>query len=101
MMQRDERAVTDANFNEPVGELNKGDEEVMGRFDIQGKNAEGQIVVDFVKRMEIARVNTFFQKRRKHKVTYKGGLADVTKEISDCKVVVGESVARQHRMVIG
>ncbi|KAF7655893.1 hypothetical protein LDENG_00048720, partial [Lucifuga dentata] len=55
--------------------------------------------------------NTFFQKKQEHRVTYKSGGRSTQvdyilyrrcnlKEISDCKVVVGESVARQHRMVV-
>ena len=63
-------------------------------------------VVDFAKRMEMAVVNTFFQKRQEHRVTYSSGGRSTQvdyilcnlKEISDCKVVVGESVERQHRM---
>ncbi|KAK3540383.1 hypothetical protein QTP70_030202 [Hemibagrus guttatus] len=71
----------------------------------------GQMVVDFAKRMDMAVVNTYFQKREEHRVTYKSGGRRTQvdyilcrrgnlKEISDCKVVVGESVARQHRMVV-
>ncbi|KAK3530280.1 hypothetical protein QTP86_022437 [Hemibagrus guttatus] len=56
-------------------------------------------------------VNSYFQKREEHRVTYKSGGRRTPvdyilcrrgnlKEISDCKVVVGESVARQHRMVV-
>ncbi|KAF7658937.1 hypothetical protein LDENG_00005840 [Lucifuga dentata] len=61
--------------------------------------------------MEMAVTNTFFQKKQEHRVTYKSGGRSTQvdyilyrrcnlKEISDCKVVVGESVARQHRMVV-
>ncbi|KAF7641088.1 hypothetical protein LDENG_00294820 [Lucifuga dentata] len=69
------------------------------------------MVVDFAKRMEMAVTNTFFQKKQEHRVTYKSGGRSTQvdyilyrrcnlKEISDCKVVVGESVARQHGMVV-
>ena len=58
---RDERVVIGADFNGHIGEGNRGDEEVLGRFGIQDRNAEGQMVVDFAKKMEMARVNTFFQ----------------------------------------
>ncbi|XP_051806753.1 uncharacterized protein LOC127534762 [Acanthochromis polyacanthus] len=106
-----ERAVIGADFNGHVGAGNRDDEEVVGRFGIQERNAEGQMVVDFAKRMEMAVVNTFFQKRQEHRVTYKSGGRSTQvdyilcrrcnlKEISDCKVVAGESVARQHRMVV-
>ncbi|XP_054643078.1 pleckstrin homology domain-containing family M member 3 isoform X3 [Dunckerocampus dactyliophorus] len=109
---RRERAVIGADFNGHVGAGNRGDEEAMGRFGIQERNAEGQMVVDFAKRMEMAIVNTCFQKRQEHRVTYKSGGRSTQldyilcrcchlKEISDCKVVVGHSVAKQHRMVVG
>ncbi|KAK3533407.1 hypothetical protein QTP70_019486, partial [Hemibagrus guttatus] len=77
----------------------------------QERNLEGQMVVDFAKRMDMGVVNTYFQKREEHRVTYKSGSRRTQidyilcrrgnlKEISNCKVVVGESVARQHRMVV-
>ncbi|KAK3568551.1 hypothetical protein QTP86_008749 [Hemibagrus guttatus] len=106
-----ERVVIGADFNGHVGERNTGDEEVMGKFGVKERNLEGQMVVDFAKRMDMAVVNTYFQKREEHRVTYKSGGRRTQvdyilcrrgnlKEISDCKVVVGESVARQHRMVV-
>ncbi|KAK3570383.1 hypothetical protein QTP86_019253 [Hemibagrus guttatus] len=107
----DERVVIGTDFNGHVGEGNRGDEEVMGKFGVKERNLEGQMVVDFAKRMDMAVVNTYFQKREEHRVTYKSGGRRTQvdyilcrrgnlKEISDCKVVVGESVARQHRMVV-
>ncbi|KAK3568690.1 hypothetical protein QTP86_013449 [Hemibagrus guttatus] len=106
-----ERVVIGADFNGHVGEGNRGDEEVMGKFGVKERNLEGQMLVDFAKRMDMAVVNTYFQKREEHRLTYKSGGRSTQvdyilcrrgnlKEISDCKVVVGESVARQHRMVV-
>ncbi|KAK3506921.1 hypothetical protein QTP70_031225 [Hemibagrus guttatus] len=106
-----ERVVIGADFNGHVGEGNTGDEEVMGKFGVKERNLEGQMVVYFAKRMDMGVVNTYFQKREEHRVTYKSGGRRTQvdyilcrrgnlKEISDCKVVVGESVARQHRMVV-
>ncbi|KAK3563338.1 hypothetical protein QTP86_021817, partial [Hemibagrus guttatus] len=106
-----ERVVIGADFNGHVGEGNTGDDEVMGKFGVKERNLEGQMVVDFAKRMDMAVVNTYFQKREEHRLTYKSGGRRTQvdyilcrrgnlKEISDCKVVVGESVARQHRMVV-
>ncbi|KAK3555018.1 hypothetical protein QTP86_005712 [Hemibagrus guttatus] len=66
-----ERVVIGADFNGHVGEGNTGDEEVMGKFGVKEKNLEGQMVVDFAKRMDMAVVNTYFQKREEHRVTYK------------------------------
>ncbi|KAK3513076.1 hypothetical protein QTP70_000955 [Hemibagrus guttatus] len=106
-----ERVAIGADFNGHVGEGNTGDEEVMGKFGVKKRNLEGQMVVDFAKRMDMGVVNTYFQKREEHRVTYKSGGRRTQvdyilcrrgnlKEISDCKVVVGEGVARQHRMVV-
>ncbi|KAK3526888.1 hypothetical protein QTP86_003606 [Hemibagrus guttatus] len=106
-----ERVVIGADFNGHVGEGNTGDEEVMGKFGVKERNLEGQMVVDFAKRMDMAVINTYFQKSSEHRVTYKSGSRRTQvdyilcrrgnlKEINDCKVVVGESVARQHRMVV-
>ncbi|MCJ8749442.1 hypothetical protein PDJAM_G00176250 [Pangasius djambal] len=107
----DERVVIGADFNGHVGEGNTDDEEVMGKFGVKERNLKGQMVVDFAKRMDMTVVNTYFQKREEHRVTYKSGGRSTQvdyilcrrgslKEISDCKVVVGESVARQHRMAV-
>ncbi|KAK3545589.1 hypothetical protein QTP70_008138 [Hemibagrus guttatus] len=97
-----ERVVIGVDFNGHVGEGNRGDEEVMGKFGVKERNLEGQMVVDFAKRMDMGVVNTYFQKREEHRVTYKSGGRSTQvdyilcrrgnlKEISDCKVVVGES----------
>ncbi|KAJ8364363.1 hypothetical protein SKAU_G00131940 [Synaphobranchus kaupii] len=106
---KEERVVIGADSNGHVGEGNRGDEEVMGRYGVKERNV-GQMVVDFAKRMEMAVVNTYFKKREEHRVTYKSGgrftQVDYVlcrrcnlKEIGDCKVVAGESLARQHQMV--
>ncbi|KAK3552006.1 hypothetical protein QTP70_031600, partial [Hemibagrus guttatus] len=68
-----ERVVIGADFNGYVGEGNRGDEEVMGKFGIKERNLERQMVVDFAKRMDMAVINTYFQKREEHRVTYKSG----------------------------
>ena len=72
---------------------------------------EGQMVVDFVKRMEMAVVNTYFKKTEEHRVTCKSGVRCTEvkyvlcrrcslKEIGDFKVVTGENVAMQRCMVV-
>ncbi|KAK3557560.1 hypothetical protein QTP70_030490, partial [Hemibagrus guttatus] len=68
-----ERVVIGADFNGHVGGENTGDEEVMGKFGVKERNLEGQMVVDFARRMDMAVVNTYFQKREEHRVTYKSG----------------------------
>ncbi|KAK3570532.1 hypothetical protein QTP86_022066 [Hemibagrus guttatus] len=68
-----ERVVIGVDFNGHVGEGNRGDEEVMGKFGVKERSLEEQMVVDFAKRMDMAVVNTYFQKREEHRVTYKSG----------------------------
>ncbi|KAK3534662.1 hypothetical protein QTP86_018208 [Hemibagrus guttatus] len=58
-----ERVVIGTDFNGHVGEGNTGDEEVMGKFGVKERNLEGQMVVDFAKRMDMA------VKREEHRVT--------------------------------
>ncbi|KAK3569876.1 hypothetical protein QTP86_006746 [Hemibagrus guttatus] len=45
----------------------------MGNFGVKEMNLEGEMVVDFAKRMDMAVINTYFQKREEHRVTYKSG----------------------------
>ncbi len=108
---KEERVVIGADFNGHVGEGNSGDEEVMGRDSVKERNVEGQMAVYLAKRMEMAVINTYFKKTEEHRVTYKSGgrctQVDYVpcrwgslKEIEDSKVVAGDCVARQHRMVV-
>ncbi|KAK3508381.1 hypothetical protein QTP70_025787 [Hemibagrus guttatus] len=60
-------------LDEVMESIPTGDEEVMGKFGVKERNLEGQMVVDFAKRMDMAAVNTYFQKREEHRVTYKSG----------------------------
>ena len=108
---KNERIVVGADLNGHVGEGNNGDEECMGRHGLGKRNEEGQAVVDFAKKMGLAITNTFFVKKPAHKVTYSSGGRSTQvdyimvrrrriKEVVDTKVIVGESVAKQHRIVV-
>ena len=65
----------------------------------------------FAKRMELANTNTYFVKKPAHRVSYNSGgrssQVDYVivkrlriKEMVDTKVIVGESVAKQHGIVV-
>ena len=110
-VSKEKRIVLGADVNGRVGEGNIGDEEIMGRYGAGTRNKEGSMVVDFGKRMDLAIVNTYFKKKDEHRVTYKTGGKSTQvdyvmcrrrnlKEICDCKVIVNEYVAKQHRMVV-
>ncbi|KAK3513243.1 hypothetical protein QTP70_009712 [Hemibagrus guttatus] len=62
-----------SELDEVMENIPTGDEEVMGKFGVKERNLEGQMVVDFAKRMDMGVVNTYFQKREEHRVTYKSG----------------------------
>ena len=96
---RNERIVVGADLNGHVGEGNNGDEKCMGRHGLGKRNNEGQAVVDFAKRRELAITNTYFVKKVAHTVTYSSGGRSLPveyimvrrrriKEVVDTKVVV-------------
>ena len=69
------------------------------------------MVVDFGKRMDLAIVNTYLEKKDKHGVTYKSGGKSTQvdyvmcrrrnlKKMWDCKVILNECVAKQHHMMV-
>ena len=110
-IQKNERIVMGADLNGHVGEGINGKKECMGRHGLGKRNNEGQAVMDFARRMELAITNIYFVKKPAHRVTYNSGgrssqmdyvvlRRQRTKEMVDTKVIVGESVAKQHRIVV-
>ncbi|KAK3572772.1 hypothetical protein QTP86_007376 [Hemibagrus guttatus] len=96
-----ERVVIGADFNGHVGERNTGDEEVMGKFGVKERNLEGQMVVDFAKRMDMGVVNTYFQKREEHRVTYKSGGRRTQVVLPDDWENTAEVIRETGRKVLG
>ena len=109
---RGKGVVGGSDFNTHVGEGNQGDAEVMGKYGFGQWNDESQKVVDFAKSGDMAVVNTYYMKKAEYRITYKSGRWNTQvrlyilcrrrdlKEVGDCKVVVGKSVAQQHCMVV-
>lgn len=58
-----------ADFNGHVGEGNRGEEEVLGKCGVKERNAEGQMMAEFAKRIERPVANIHFKKREEHGVT--------------------------------
>ncbi|KAK3517909.1 hypothetical protein QTP70_027300 [Hemibagrus guttatus] len=96
-----ERVVIGADFNGHVGEGNTGDEEVMGKFGVKERNLEGQMVVDFAKRMDMGVVNTYCQKREEHRVTYKSGGRRTQVVLPDDWETTAEVIRETGRKVLG
>ena len=83
----------------------------MKRYGAGTRNKEESMVVDFGKRMDLAIVNIYFKKKDEHRVTYESGGKSTQvdyvmcrrrnlKEMCDCKVILNEYVAKQHRTVV-
>ncbi|KAK3532136.1 hypothetical protein QTP86_008585 [Hemibagrus guttatus] len=81
-----------SELDEVMESIPTGDEEVMGKFGVKERNLEGQIVVDFAKRMDMAVVNTYFQKREEHRVTYKSGGRRTQKKRQKLRQALGGQV---------
>ncbi|XP_065662746.1 uncharacterized protein LOC136085373 [Hydra vulgaris] len=85
----EEIMILGADFNGHVGEGSSGDEEVMGRYGVKERNTEGQMVVNFAKRIKMALVNTYFKKKEEHKFRDEvrqalgGGILDTWDETSN------------------
>ena len=110
-ISKEERIVLGADLNGHVGEGNIGHEEIMGRYGAGIRNKQGSMVVDFGKRMDLAIVNIYFKEKDEHRVTYKSGGKSTQvdyvmcrrrnlKEMCDCKIILNECVAKQHRTVL-
>ena len=82
-----------------------------GGWGVGERNKGGERVIDFAVAFDLALINTFFEKKMNRLITYSSGgresqidlllcKRDHLVEIRNCKVINGESVAAQHRMVV-
>lgn len=99
------------DFNGHIGQRVEGEERHIGRHCIGSRNHEGTRAVEFAKGNDLAIVNSFFQKREGQLITYRSANSqsqvdfimcsrDTLKQVRDCKVLPGESVAPQHKPVV-
>ena len=112
----EERVIMGADFNGHTGTSSEGVERIHGGFGFGWANAEGRRVLDFAVSFDqflhlFAIANTFFRKREEHYITYKseGNKAQIDfmmyrrsnlVEIKNCKVIPGDHVAPQHRLMV-
>lgn len=98
------------DFNGHVRSDNTGKEDVIGKYGFGTRNEEGETLIDFALSMDLAISNTYFKKAERQLI-YRSGrvktqidyiLCQKTSRgtIRDCKVILGESVATQHRPVV-
>ncbi|KAM1334369.1 hypothetical protein COP2_010404 [Malus domestica] len=75
------------------------------------RNEDGGAILDFAMAYDLFLANTFFKKREEHAITYKSGSSKTQMDFllmrkgdritcKDCKVIPGESLANQHRLLV-
>ena len=75
------------------------------------KNQEGDNILEFTKAVDLALGNSFSRKRKEHYVTYMSGTNRTVfdyilvrrqdlRDPRECKVIPGESIASQHRLLL-
>ena len=105
-----EKLFIGGDFNGHVGTSSAGFEAVHGGFGYGSRNQEGEEVLDFAIAFDLMIANTFFHKRQSHLVIFSSGqyfsqidfvLTRRDKQTCmDCKVISGECVVTQHKLVV-
>ena len=107
----EERVIIGGDLNGHVGRNKEGIERIHGGWGIGERNAEGERVIDCAVSFDLAVVNTWFRKDHSKYITYKSGGNESQidflmcrrshlKEVKNCKIINGEGVATQHRLVV-
>ena len=74
------------------------------------RNTQGERILESAESLDMAVVNTYYQKKDEHLITYKSGQhttqidyimirREDLRETRDCKVIPGEAVVAQHRLL--
>ncbi|XP_056694778.1 uncharacterized protein [Spinacia oleracea] len=108
---RSEKLIIGGDLNGHVGSSRDGFESIHGGFWYGERNEAGNAILDFALAYDLGIMNTWFEKRESHLVTYRSG--DNASQIglflvrnalrqcyTNCKVIPGESTATQHRLVV-
>lgn len=106
-----EQKIICGDLNGHVGMDGDGYEGYHGGFGYGEQNKEGETILEFAASHNLAVVNTFFQKKNEHLITYKSGNSKTQidyflldkrdlKHIKDCKVIPGEPLTSQHRLLL-
>ena len=100
------------DWNGHIGSQSTVFEEVHGGQAIGKRNTEGERVLEFAFANELVVGNTWFKKKPEHLITYQSGNAatqidfilyrrSFRKRVSNVKVILGEEIAPQHRLLVG
>ena len=95
--------------NGHVGTSHYGFDSVHRGLSFGKRNEPGNLILDFALSYDLILVNTWFRKIESHLITFRSGSSAseifLTRKVDrdccmDCKVVLGESVVTQHRLLI-
>ncbi|KAH1250173.1 Craniofacial development protein 2 [Glycine max] len=106
-----EKVFLGGDLNGHVGSVARGFEGVHGGFDLGEMNGEGKSILEFSEALDLSIANTWFKKREEHLITYKSGgtcsqidffliRKSDRKYCLNCKVIPGESLTTQHRVLV-
>ena len=106
-----ELIVVAGDMNAHVGENCDGYEGVHGGRGFGRRNLEGERLLEVAEATDVVILNTGFKKRRNHLITYKSGENETQidyimvrkedrKSVMDCKVIPGEPMVTQHRLLV-
>ncbi|KAL5164575.1 Craniofacial development protein 2 [Glycine soja] len=102
-----EKVFLGGDLNGHVGSVARGFEGVHGGFGLGEMNGEGKSILEFSEALDLSIANTWFKKREEHLITYKsGGTCSqidfflIRKYCLNCKVIPGESLTTQHRVLV-
>ena len=106
-----EKLFLGGDLNGHVGATNVGFERVHGGFGYSSRNQEGEDVLNFALAYDLLIANTFFRKQWSHLVTFSSGQnssqinfvlarGEDRRACLDCKVIPGECVVPQHKLVV-
>ncbi|XP_075080593.1 uncharacterized protein LOC142166076 [Nicotiana tabacum] len=106
-----ERLFIGRDFNGHIGAAVGSYGEVHGGFGLGDRNGGGTSMLDFAKAFELVIANSTFSKREEHLVTFRSSAAKTQIDYlllrrcnrglcKDCKVIPGETLATQHRLLV-
>lgn len=100
-----------ADLNGHVGTSNNGDKRWHGGYAHGTRNDQGNNIMLLAKSHDLVILNTIFRKQERHLITYSSGGREsqidyhlcnraIKKYVKDCKVILGEDVVEQHRLLL-
>ena len=106
-----EKVFLGGDLNGHVGSVARGFEGVHAGFGLGEMNGEGKSILEFSEALDLSIANTWFKKREEHLITYKSGgtcsqidffliRKSDRKYCLNCKVIPGESLTTQHRVLV-